>query len=73
MLQILKSAGTTTDNVFEAINQTSYLAVDTVKVARTIVNRCDGLVNRAFDALEKELDSTESKAEPKAKPKAKSK
>ena len=55
MLSVIKSAGKTTENVFEAVNQTSYLAVDTVQVARTIVKRSDGLINRAFDALEKEL------------------
>ena len=58
MLQILKSAGTTTDNIFEAVNEASYLVVDAVKVARTVVKRSDGLINRAFNALEKELDST---------------
>ena len=70
MLNVIKSAGTTVENVFSAVNETSYLAVDTVKVARSIVKRSDGLVNHMFDALEKELKVTPA---PKAPPKPRNK
>ena len=62
MLNVIKSAGQTTENVFSAVNEASYLAVDTVKVARTVVKRSEGLINKAFDAIEKELGSAEAES-----------